>query len=197
MRKSQNLDLFCESISIFLSCSLFFLCLSCLLAVLLLTLSSLFYMELWLANFLGKGQIILQRVVCKQWNWQWIFPQSVTFFSECNSDKSYHWKDLSLKLLLFINLYPAIRGPSIFLDKSGRLKRSVAWQDNVERIEFRNTKTKSWVLRNQHFLYSPLERISGNNLFLEKHKNNHSHIHWMYRPTELASTTWAKLSLSF
>ena len=125
---------FCESISIFLSCSLFFLCLSCLLAVLLLTLSSLFYMELWLANFLGKGQIILQRVVCKQWNWQWIFPQSVTFFSECNSDKSYHWKDLSLKLLLFINLYPAIRGPSIFLDKSGRLKRSVAWQDKTGTI---------------------------------------------------------------
>ena len=79
---------FCESISIFLSCSLFFLCLSCLLAVLLPTLSSLFCMELWLANFLGKpGQINLQRVVCKQRNWQWIFPQNVTFFSECNSDR--------------------------------------------------------------------------------------------------------------
>ena len=45
-------------------------------------------MELWLANFLGKpGQINLQRVVCKQRNWQWIFPQNVTFFSECNSDR--------------------------------------------------------------------------------------------------------------
>ena len=45
-------------------------------------------MELWLANFSGKrGQINLQRVVCKQRNWQWIFPQNVTFFSECNSDR--------------------------------------------------------------------------------------------------------------
>ena len=58
-----------------------------LLAVLLLTLSSLFCMELWVANFLGRGQINLQRVVCKQRNWQWIFPQNVTFFSECNSDR--------------------------------------------------------------------------------------------------------------
>ena len=88
MCKSQNLDLFCESIAIFLSCSLFSLCLSCLLAVLLPTLSSLFCMELWLANFLGKsGQINLQRVVCKQRNWQWIFPQNVTFFSEYNFDR--------------------------------------------------------------------------------------------------------------
>ena len=44
-------------------------------------------MELWLANFLGKGQINLQRVVCKQQNWQWILPQNVTFFSECKSDR--------------------------------------------------------------------------------------------------------------
>ena len=58
-----------------------------LLAVLLPTLSSLFCMELWVANFLGRGQINLQRVVCKQRNWQWIFPQNVTFFSECNSDR--------------------------------------------------------------------------------------------------------------
>ena len=44
-------------------------------------------MELWLANFLEKGQINLQRVVCKQRNWQWIFPQNVTFFSEYNFDR--------------------------------------------------------------------------------------------------------------
>ena len=88
MRKSEYLDLFCESISIFSLLLFFFLCLSCLLAVLLPTLSSLFCMELWLANFLGKpGQINLQRVVCKQRNWQWIFPQNVTFFSECNCDR--------------------------------------------------------------------------------------------------------------
>ena len=47
------------------------------------------------------------------------------------SKMRYHWKDLSLKLLLFLNLYPASRGPSIFLDKSGRLKRSVAWRDKT------------------------------------------------------------------
>ena len=46
----------------------------------------------------------------------------------------YRWKDLSLKLLLFINLYPASRGPAIFLDKSGWLKRSVAWQDKTGTI---------------------------------------------------------------
>ena len=43
-------------------------------------------MELWLANFLRKRQINLQRVVCKQRNWQWIFPQNVTFFIEYNFD---------------------------------------------------------------------------------------------------------------
>ena len=66
---------------------------------------------------------------------------------------------------------------------------------SLKRIEFRNTKTESQVLRNQLFLYSPLERISGNDVFLKKH--NHSHIHWMYGPTELACSIWAKLSLSF
>ena len=50
------------------------------------------------------------------------------------SKMRYGWKDLSLKLLLFINLYSASRGPSIFLDKSGRLKRSVAWQDKTRTI---------------------------------------------------------------
>ena len=57
MRKSQNLDFcfFCESISIFLS--FFPPSFPSLLMVLLPTLSSLLCMELWLANFLGKGQI--------------------------------------------------------------------------------------------------------------------------------------------
>ena len=54
MRKSQNLDFFWR-IYFDLSLSLFFL--PSLLAVLLPTLSSFFCMELWLANFLGKGQI--------------------------------------------------------------------------------------------------------------------------------------------
>ena len=111
-RTSQNLAFFCKSISIFLSRSLLFLYLSSLLAVLLLTLSSFFWMELWLANFLGKGQISLQRVVGKQRNWQWIFPENVTFFCECNSvrvgqniqNKVSVWKDLSLLTLLLTNL---------------------------------------------------------------------------------------------
>ena len=91
-------------------------------------------MELWLANFLGKGQINLQRVVCKQRNWQWIFPQNVTFFSECNSDRIGQniQNEVSLErsifevVVVYMNLYPASRGPLIFLDKSGRLKRSIA-----------------------------------------------------------------------
>ena len=87
MCESQNLALFATVLQSFSLALFFFLCLSCLLAVLLPTLSSLFCMELWLANFLGKRQINLQRVVCKQQNWQWIFPQNVTFFSECNSDR--------------------------------------------------------------------------------------------------------------
>ena len=80
-------------------------------------------MELWLANVLGKGQ----RVVCKRQNWQWIFPQNVIFYVSVTltglvriSKTRYSWKDLSLKKLLVINLYPASRGPSIFLDKSGK-----------------------------------------------------------------------------
>ena len=56
-----------------------------LLAVLLPTLSSFFWMELWLANLFGKGKINLQRVVGKQRNWQWIFTEKVTLFCECNS----------------------------------------------------------------------------------------------------------------
>ena len=103
MRKSQNLDLLLRiyfNLSVLLS---FFLCLSSLSAVLLPTLWSLFCMELWLANFLGKGQINLQRVVCKQRNWQWIFPQNVTFFSECNFDRIFQniQNEVSLERSIF------------------------------------------------------------------------------------------------
>ena len=66
-------------------------------------------MKLCLANVLGKGQI--QRVVCKQRNWQWIFPQNVTFFVSVTlsglvriSKTRYRWKDLSLLTLLRIDL---------------------------------------------------------------------------------------------
>ena len=65
-------------------------------------------MKLCLANVLGKGQI--QQVVCKQRNWQWIFPQNVTFFVSVTlsglvriSKTRYRWKDLSLLTLLRID----------------------------------------------------------------------------------------------
>ena len=201
MRKSKNLDLFLwiyVNLSLLLS---FFLCLSCLLAVLLPTLSSLFCMELWVANFLGRGQINLQRVVCKQRNWQWIFPQNVTFFSECNSDRIgqniQKW-DIAGKIYLWscccLSIYTlwaeVFRSSSISHEGlKGALCDEIKLEQysSLERIEFRNTKTESWVSRNQHVLYSPLERISGNDLFLEKHNNNHSQLNWMHGPTDLAS----------
>ena len=40
-------------------------------------------MELWLANWKGTN-LNLQRVVGKWQNWQWIFPQSVTWIFVCN-----------------------------------------------------------------------------------------------------------------
>ena len=193
MHKSPNLDLFLRiyfNLSLLLS---FFLCLSCLLAVLLPTLSSLFCMELW------------------QRYWQWFFPQNVTFFSECNSDRIgqniQKW-DIAGKIYLWscccLSIYTlwaeVFRSSSISHEGlKGALCDEIKLEQysSLERIEFRNTKTESWVSRNQHVLYSPLERISGNDLFLEKHNNNHSHIHWMHGPMELASTIWAKLSLSF
>ena len=62
---------------------------------------------------------------------------------------------------MFINLYLARRGPSIFLDKSGRLKEHcVTRQKNATilepLIEFRETSI---------FLHSPLDRIPRNDLF--------------------------------
>ena len=195
MRKAKIWTFLCKSISIFLSCSLFFLCLS----------SPLFCKELWLANFLGEEQVNIQRVVFKQRNWQWILV-SVTLTGLVRISKMrYHWKDLSLKLLLFINLYPASRGPSIFLDKSGRLKRSVAWWDKTGTIlEPRMNRVLKHENRVLSFEKPAFFILTTRNdfkkwfiNFLEKHNNNHLHIHWMHGPTELACTIWAKLSLSF
>ena len=47
------------------------------------------------------------------------------------------------------------------------------------------------------FLYSPHERISRNDLFLEKRNNNHSHVQRTQRPIALACTIKAKLSSNF
>ena len=56
-------------------------------SLLLPTLSFFFCMELWLANLLGKGEIIYK----EWWNWQWIFPQNVNL-SEIISKTRYQWE---------------------------------------------------------------------------------------------------------
>ena len=134
----------------FLSCSLFSLCLSCLLAVLLPTLSSFFCMELWLANFLGKGQIESLK------SSSGFFPKMIPFLVSVTltglvriSKKRYCWKDLSLKKLLFINLYPTSRGPSILLDK--RQNRNNNWASNESSFE---TGKPSLEFRETRFFYS-------------------------------------------
>ena len=77
MCTSQNLDLFCQSISIFFSRLYFFPL-------------PFFFISSFVAHFIVfllhgivAGQH--QRVVGKQRNWQWIFPQNVTLFCKCNS----------------------------------------------------------------------------------------------------------------
>ena len=90
----------------------------------------------WL-TFQERGNFNLERVVCKQQNQQWIFPQNVTFFVSVTLTGLFRipktrfcWKELSLKKLFFINLCPASRGPSIFLDKLGRLKKRCVTRQN-------------------------------------------------------------------
>ena len=76
MSKNDEFGLFFWRIYFDLSLSLSFLpSFPSLLAVWLLT----FGVELWLE----REKCNIQRVVCKQRDWQWIFPQNVTF--ECNS----------------------------------------------------------------------------------------------------------------
>ena len=96
---------------------------------------------------------------------------------------------------MFINLYLASRGPSIFLDKSGRLKECcVTRQRSVTILE----PLTNWVSKNQRFfLHSPLERISRNDLFSIYFSRNIAatiRAQQMYRPTALAYTIWVKLS---
>ena len=140
------------------------------------------------------------------------FPQNVsTFFSECNSDrigqniqkwgiagKIYLWSCCCLSIIIYTLWAEAFWSSSISREGlKGALCDEIKLEQysRLERIEFRKTKTESWVSRNQHVLYSPLESISGNDLFLEKRNNNHSHIYWMHGPTELASTIWAKFCI--
>ena len=66
-------------------------------------------------NACAKAKIYFQRVVCEQRNWQWIFPQNVTFFVNVTlsglvriivriSKTRYRWKDLSVLTLLNVVL---------------------------------------------------------------------------------------------
>ena len=48
------------------------------------------------------------------------------------------WKELSLKMLLFINLCPTSRGPSIFPDKLGRLKERCVTRQNWNNTQVSN-----------------------------------------------------------
>ena len=66
------------------------------------------------------------------------FSPKCYLFCECNSDRisqniqnEVSLENLSLKKLLFINLYPASRGSSIFIDKSGRLKECLMRRQNL------------------------------------------------------------------
>ena len=99
------------------------------------TLSSFFAWNCGWLTFKERGKFNLQGVVCKLW----IFPQNVTFFVSVTltglvsiSKTRYYWKDLSLEKLMFINLYPASRGSSIFLDKLGRLKERCVTEKKQE-----------------------------------------------------------------
>ena len=81
----------------------------------------------------------------KQRNWQWIFSPKCYLFYECNSDRigqdiqsRYCWKGLSLKKLMFINLYPVSRGPSIFLDYQGRVKKRYVTRQNRNNTQASN-----------------------------------------------------------
>ena len=86
MRTSQNLDFFiCESISVFLYRSPFFLCLSSLLAVFCPLYRLVCLHGIVAGQLLRKGtNLIFKEYPGKQRNWQWIVPQRVTFFCECN-----------------------------------------------------------------------------------------------------------------
>ena len=127
MLKSQNLDLF---LRIYFNLS---------------PLLSFFPLPfLFISSFVAHFIVLVKCMELWQWNWQWIYPKMLPFLVSVTltglvriSKMRYRWKDLhcvSLKLLLFINLYPASRGPLIFLDKSGRLKRSIAWRDKTRTI---------------------------------------------------------------
>ena len=85
MRRRQNWD-FCESVSSFLSRSLFYFVFLVYQQFCFPLYRLSFAWNCGCLTFLGKGQISvnLQRVVGKQRNWQWIFPQNVIFFCKCN-----------------------------------------------------------------------------------------------------------------
>ena len=77
------------------------------------------------------------------------------------SEKRHPWKDLSLKKLLFINLYLVSRGLSIFLDKSGRLK---------ERCVMRQNRNNTWASNKSSFeMRKPSLEFQETSIFYIRH----------------------------
>ena len=99
-------------------------------------------------------------------------------FCECKSDRIGQniQNEVLLERSVFeeVNVYqfiPRKQRPSIFLDKSGRPEeRCVTRQKTATILEPQTNR----VSRNQRFLYSPLESISRNDLFLDLFLEKHN-----------------------
>ena len=99
-------------------------------------------------------------------------------FCECKSDRIGQniQNEVLLERSVFeeVNVYqfiPRKQRPSIFLDKSGRPEeRCVTRQKTATILEPQTNR----VSRNQCFLYSPLESISRNDLFLDLFLEKHN-----------------------
>ena len=99
-------------------------------------------------------------------------------FCECKSDRIGQniQNEVLLERSVFeeVNVYqfiPRKQRPSIFLDKSGRPEeRCVTRQKTASILEPQTNR----VSRNQRFLYSPLESISRNDLFLDLFLEKHN-----------------------
>ena len=90
------------------------------------------------------------------------------------------WKDLSLKKLLFINLYPANRGLSIFLDKLGRLKERCVMRQN-----WSNTRASNeWSFETFATQFNSGVRVIGSSKQIvgSKKKKTVLTVQWTFQP---------------
>ena len=90
------------------------------------------------------------------------------------------WKDLSLKKLLFINLYPANRGLSIFLDKLGRLKERCVMRQN-----WSNTRASNeWSFETFATQFNSGVRVIGSSKQIvgSKKKTTVLTVQWTFQP---------------